>query len=286
MSKADISIYIPVFNGEKTIKYCLDSIMKQTLKPKKILVVNDCSNDKTKEILENYKNKIEIINNTKNLGISFTRNIAVNFLKTKYIASIDADVVIDKNWLRNIFSTIEKYNATWVCGKMYEKYTQNSCNFWRSIRLRQNWGGKDIINPELIFGCNNILKTEFLNLNKIYKNSGNYFKTNGDDNELTKYLKKNNHLLYYDSSAVCYHLLNDNYQSLAARYSRYVSYGDGLKRRNFIKTLKNIIRSIKKTFFWIISDTLNLRFSLLRVDIIILFHLILIDFQKYKRKND
>ena len=249
MSKLDISIYIPVFNGEKTIKHCLDSVIKQTLRPKKILVVNDCSTDKTTEILENYKSSIEIINNSKNLGISLTRDIAVNFLRTKYIAAIDADVVIDSNWLHNIYFSLEKNRATWVCGKMYEKYINNPCNFWRSLRLRQNWGEKDIINPELIFGCNNILRTDNLNLNEIYKNSGDYFKTNGDDNELTKYLKKKNHTLYYDSSAACYHLLNDNYRSLALRYARYISYGDGLKKRNFIKTLKNIIRSIKKNFF-------------------------------------
>lgn len=286
MSKLDISIYIPVFNGEKTIKHCLDSVIKQTLRPKKILVVNDCSTDKTTEILENYKSSIEIINNSKNLGISLTRDIAVNFLRTKYIAAIDADVVIDSNWLHNIYFSLEKNRATWVCGKMYEKYINNPCNFWRSLRLRQNWGEKDIINPELIFGCNNILRTDNLNLNEIYKNSGDYFKTNGDDNELTRYLKKKNHTLYYDSSAACYHLLNDNYHSLALRYARYISYGDGLKKRNFIKTLKNIIRSIKKTFFWTISDIVNLRFSLLRVNIILLYYLILIDLQKYKFKND
>ena len=43
----DISIYVPVYNGEKTIKACLDSILNQSLKPKKILVINDNSNDKT-----------------------------------------------------------------------------------------------------------------------------------------------------------------------------------------------------------------------------------------------
>lgn len=286
MIKPDISIYVPVFNGEKTIKFCLDSIINQTLKPKKILVINDFSNDKTNEILENYKNKIEIINNTKNLGISLTRDIAVNFLKTKYIASVDADVEVDRDWLKNIFSSLESNNATWVCGKMYEKYTENPCNLWRSLRLRQNWGEKDIINPKLIFGCNNILKTDSLNLNEIYQNFGDYFKTNGDDNELTRYLKEKKHTLFYDSSAVCYHLLNDNYHSLASRYSRYISYGDGLKKRNLIKTLKNIIRSTKKTFFWIFLDVINFRFSLLKVNIILLFYLILIDFRNYKINNE
>ena len=52
MSIIDISIYVPVYNGEKTIKSCINSILKQTLKPKNILVVDDCSNDKTLQILK------------------------------------------------------------------------------------------------------------------------------------------------------------------------------------------------------------------------------------------
>ena len=76
---------------------------------------------------------------------------------------------------------------------MYEKYINNSCNFWRSIRLKQNWGEKDIINPEVIFGCNNILNTTNLDLQKIYNNK-NYFvpETYGGINEIesSKILKK------------------------------------------------------------------------------------------------
>ena len=286
MDSLDISIYVPVYNGEKTITNCLDSIFNQTLIPKKVLVVNDNSTDNTKKLLENYKNKIEIINNKQNLGISLTRDIAINHLNTKYIASVDSDVEIEKNWLKNILYKLKKNNATWVCGKMYEKYTEKPCNLWRSLRLRQNWGETDVINPKFVFGCNNILKTESIELDKIYKNYGEYFKTNGDDNELTKYLREREHILYYDSSAICYHLLNDDYKSLASRYSRYIYYGDGLKKRNLTKTLKNIMRSIKKTLFWNTSDIFNLRFSLLKVNIILMYYLIKIDIQRYINDNE
>ena len=56
--KDEISIYIPVFNGEKTIKKaCLESVFEQTLKPKQILVINDNSNDGTLEILKSFREK-------------------------------------------------------------------------------------------------------------------------------------------------------------------------------------------------------------------------------------
>ena len=98
----DISLYIPVFNGEKTIESCLESVLNQTLKPKSILVIDDNSTDKTKEILNKYKEQIEIISNKENKGLSYSRNFAVNYLKTKYIASIDADVVLSREWLERM----------------------------------------------------------------------------------------------------------------------------------------------------------------------------------------
>ena len=134
----DISIYIPVFNGEKTIEISLNSVLEQTLKPKTILVINDNSNDNTIDILNNYKEKIEIINNNENKGLSFSRSLAVNHLKTKYIASIDSDVMLSNEWLEKVFESLQKNNATLAGGKMYEIYINNSCNFCRSIRLKQN----------------------------------------------------------------------------------------------------------------------------------------------------
>ena len=278
----EISIYIPVYNGEKTIKQCIDSILDQTKIPKKILVINDNSLDNTKNILENYKDKIEIINNIDNKGISYSRNFAVNYLKTKYIASIDADVVLSKNWLETIYNTMLLNKVTYVGGKLYEKYIDNPCNYWRSIRLKQNWGEKNILNPPFIFGCNNILDTSNLNLANAFKNDGIYYMLNGEDTEFCKFLKKKNFNLFYDNSAECFHLQNDNYKTLAERYWRYVFYGDGMKKRNLFKTLKNIVRQIKKTFIWLLEDLVKFKLSLIKVDIMLLYHLIKIDIKKYR----
>ena len=279
----DISIYIPVFNGEKTIIDCLKSIFIQTLKPKKILVINDNSTDNTKKILEKYLDRIEIINNEKNQGVSYSRSLAVNHLKTKYIASIDADVVLSENWLKQVYNSLTNKNATLVGGKLYEKYINKPCNYWRSLRLKQNWGEIDIINPNFIFGCNNILNTTNLNLKIIYKNDHEYFKLNGDDTELCKFLKKEKHILFYDSSAVCYHLQDDSYKSLASRYWRYIHYGDGLKKRNLYKTFKNIFRQFKKTLIWSTEDLIKLRFKLIKVNFLIFYNFAIIDYQFFKK---
>ena len=91
--------------------------------------------------------------------------------------------------------------------------------------------------------------------------------------------------MYYDSNAICSHLQNDNYKSLAARYWRYVFYGDGLKNRNFFKTFKNIIRQIKKVFLWTIEDLTKLRLQLILVNFALMIHLIKLDIKHYSKNE-
>ena len=190
MKNTNISIYVPVYNGEKTIERCINSILEQSIKPSNILILNDSSTDNTLEILKRYEGLIRIKSNPSNLGLSYSRNIAVNELKTRYIASIDADVELNKYWLEILYSNILKNDATLAGGRMYEKYLNNPFNHWRSLRIGQEWGDKDLNDPSFIFGCNNILDTERIEKKDIYLFDGDYFKTNGEDLEFCKYLKK------------------------------------------------------------------------------------------------
>ena len=173
------------------------------------------------------------------MGFSYSMNVAINHLQTRFIGKIDADVELKADWSSLLLKSIEDTNVTLIGGKMYEKYIGNIFNYWRSIRLKQNWGDMDIKNPFFVFGCNNILDTKKIDSNISYRTDHEYYKTNGEDIEFSKFLKNNNLDTYYDSGAICYHLQNDNGFTLANRYWRYVFYGDGLKERNFFKTIKN-----------------------------------------------
>ena len=283
MNNYEVSIYVPVYNGQSTIESCINSILSQTVKPNKILVINDNSTDKTAEILKKYSDKIEIINNEKNLGVSYIRNLATNYLKSKFIASIDADVELTNNWLEKLIDKATKENITLIGGKMYEKFLNNPYNLWRSIRLKQNWGEKDILNPEFVFGCNSLLNTENLDNQDLYRNDHEYYKTNGEDIEFSKKILVKNKKLYYCNSAICYHLQNDNHKTLSNRYWRYIHYGDGLKKRNLYKTFKNIFRQFKKTLKWSIEDLIKFRFKLIKVNFLIFYNFAIIDYQFYKK---
>ncbi len=96
-----ISIIIPAWNAEKTIKKCLDSIFDQTYKDYEIIVVNDGSTDHTKNILKIFLNKIKIVNQ-ENKGAPAARNRGLREAKGEYLLFCDADVVMRPDCLEKM----------------------------------------------------------------------------------------------------------------------------------------------------------------------------------------
>lgn len=90
------TIVIPLFNKERFIEKTMLSILNQTLTDYEILIVDDCSTDKSLDIIrdlqeEYQENKIKIIHNQKNQGVSFSRNKGIKYSKGEYIIFLDAD---------------------------------------------------------------------------------------------------------------------------------------------------------------------------------------------------
>ena len=73
----DISIIVPIFNAEKYLGKCIDSLLNQTKKEIEIILVNDGSTDKSEEIIKNYKDKRIKYFKNKNQGIGKTRNFGI-----------------------------------------------------------------------------------------------------------------------------------------------------------------------------------------------------------------
>ena len=88
-----ISVLVPIFNSEKELRKCLDSIINQTYKNLEIILVNDGSTDKCGEICDEYAQKdsrIKVIHQ-ENRGIASTRNVCLNNATGEYIAFVDSD---------------------------------------------------------------------------------------------------------------------------------------------------------------------------------------------------
>lgn len=87
-----VSVVIPNFNGEDSLRDCLDSVLTQTHRSIEIIVVDDCSTDKSLEVLkcEDYRN-VSVVGLGRNMGVSVARNIGISLATGKYIAFLDND---------------------------------------------------------------------------------------------------------------------------------------------------------------------------------------------------
>lgn len=94
-----LSVIVPVYNTEKYIEKCLDSLVNQTLKEMEIIVINDGSTDHSKEIIEKYQKKYKQLRSyhLENKGVSYARNFGITKAQGKYITFLDSDDYIDEN---------------------------------------------------------------------------------------------------------------------------------------------------------------------------------------------
>lgn len=111
-----VSVIVPVYNVEKYLERCLNSILKQTLTDIEIICVNDGSTDNSGYILEEYQSngKIKIINQ-ENAGLSEARNTGLKYAQGEYVSFIDSDDFIDKNFIETLYDTAKKENADIAC---------------------------------------------------------------------------------------------------------------------------------------------------------------------------
>ena len=106
-----ITVIINVYNGEKYIKKCLDSIINQTYKNLEILIINDGSTDNTLNICKTYKDKRIKIITTKNQGLSLSRNTGIDNAKGEYLYFTDADDYIELDTIEYLYNLCQKYNS-------------------------------------------------------------------------------------------------------------------------------------------------------------------------------
>ena len=104
MSK--VSIIVPVYNVEKYLRKCIDSLINQTLNDIEIICINDGSTDKSLKILKEYKNKDSriILLNQENLGQSVARNRGIEIAKGEYLGFVDPDDWIDLDYYEKLYN--------------------------------------------------------------------------------------------------------------------------------------------------------------------------------------
>lgn len=124
--KPKISIIVPVYNVEKYLNRCVDSIINQTYENLEIILVNDGSTDKSSEICDMYSkrdNRIKVIHK-KNGGLSSARNAGLDIASGLYIGFVDSDDWISNDMYEHLYSIIEEYECDIAkCDALYTRAT-------------------------------------------------------------------------------------------------------------------------------------------------------------------
>ena len=200
-----ISIIIPVYNAEKYIARCINSIINQLDKElDEIICVNDGSTDDSLKILKRYEKRYEFIRviDKKNEGIAATRNLGLKEAQGEFVCFIDNDDYIDSDYIRSYYSAIIRTDADIVIGG-YRRVDQNKRVLNKQAGVDSIWFRYMIITPwakmyrRSFLVQNDILFFEYPIGEDIYFNIKAYSKTNKIS--VIEYIGYN---WYYNNSSV------------------------------------------------------------------------------------
>ena len=121
-----VSRIVPVFNSEKTLARCLTSLVHQTLRDIEIILVNDCSTDRSYSIMleceEQFPDIISVINLSENVGAGGARNIGISYARGEYLGFVDSDDYVESSMFEKLYSKAIEGNYDVVdCGFILEE---------------------------------------------------------------------------------------------------------------------------------------------------------------------
>lgn len=121
-----VTVIVPIYKVEKYIGYCAESLFAQTYSEIEYIFVNDCTPDKSVDIvravLEKYperKAQVRFINNAVNQGLAYCRNVGVSHARGEYLMHVDSDDYVAKDAVENLLETALRENADIVVSNFF-----------------------------------------------------------------------------------------------------------------------------------------------------------------------
>lgn len=174
-----VSIIIPMYNAEKYIGECLDSILAQTFQDFEIIVVDDCSTDKSVEVVKNYfpkfnqseEEKLKIIQQKINSGNPATpTNMGINFSRGEYLFLLDNDDAITETALEELYGLAKNFDADVVHCKRYYRFPADKNYFDKESRVFHPYLLGDEETPPAFVSEDISTRVSILNNGKLFLN--------------------------------------------------------------------------------------------------------------------
>ena len=151
-----VSVIVPMYNAEKYIGELLESLLAQTLKNFELIIVDDCSTDKSREIVESYiekfKGRLNLMELQTNSGAGAARNLGLEMSRGKYVFFMDSDDIVTKTALEEMFNVAEDFQADVVYCEKYFMSEGTGESFLKNIHVadRRIQSGDFISKPTVI----------------------------------------------------------------------------------------------------------------------------------------
>lgn len=266
-----VSVIVPIYNVEKYLEQCLDSIVSQTLRVIEIICINDGSKDSSKQILDKYQSKDSriIVVNKANAGYGAACNTGLRLAKGEYISIIEPDDFIEEKMYEEMYNLAVENDTDIVKSSFYE-YKDNQYESGESI-VKINWSEQYNM-PDTVFKvteCSQLLyfhpsiwsclyKRQFLNSHDIH-----FVEAKGagwvDNPFQVETLCRAERILYTDNAYYYYRLTNPTSSSNIVNISNPFDRSDEVHEfleKNNIKD-KNILAHLYKREFSYIDTVLS-----------------------------
>ena len=276
MLNKKVSIIIPVYNVEKYISRCLDSILNNTYKNIEIILVNDGSKDNSQKIIDEYKEKyadIIIAVEQENKGPAEARNLAMDIATGEYLMFVDSDDFVEKDYIEKYVSQLtedydmviggyyrtndekklyqvklkdEKWSMYMIMGPYARLYKKSflECNQIRFIKV--NIGEDIYFNLQANVSAKKVKIIDYVGYNWYINNSSisNTMHKDIKNVEIDKFLN-----LSYDRIKEKEGINNENYELLELYYFNFIIWA--LQWTTKTTKFKDMSKEYDKLFIWL-----------------------------------
>ena len=262
-----VSVIIPVYNVEKYLEKCLDSVLSQTFKNLEIILVDDGSTDGSSKIIDTYSlkdSRIKVIHK-ENGGVSSARNKGLEVATGEYVCFIDSDDIIEENFIEELFNELISSNSDismcpirWIDETVYKVSELENEKVFETKDLLKHFFVEGVLKELLYAPWNKLFNRSIL--------KDSYFNTNyalGEDILFVfEVLLKSNKLCFTNKTSYGYiqRYTSAMHTKSIEKLCGYISAAEDI----YNLSIANHLNCTELCFAWMYKHILNLMFRAVR----------------------